>query len=416
MQSMVSECLEGSTSIRVFCQDSNFIHEFENIVDVNSSALLNYISVQRWLGVRMEVLGALVIMTTSVLVVCLNERLQTSAGLAGLLIVWSSNFTITLNFLVQTFSDTEAAITAIERVDAMAELPTEKAMETPKELQPPTEWPQNGSLEFRNVSLRYRDGLPLALSDLSFSIPAGKTCGIVGRTGAGKSSITVALFRLVEIEPNLGSILLDGIDLTKLGLSDVRGRGMSIIPQDPFLTGLNLRECLDPLEQRTDEEILDALESVRMGISHTKTVGNDVYTPEQLLATKLEEGGSNYSVGERQLLNLARAILSQPKVLVLDEATASIDGETDAFIQKMLRTRFPNTTLLTIAHRLNTIMDYDCVLVMDAGQAAEFDAPAKLLENKEGILSQLVDATGAESSKALRQMAITSWEAKQQQQ
>merc|ERR1712003_470363 len=183
-------------------------------------------------------------------------------------------------------------------------------METPKELQPPTEWPKSGSLEFRNVSLRYREGLPLALNDLSFAIPAGKTCGIVGRTGAGKSSITVALFRLVEIEPNLGSILLDGIDLTKLGLSDVRGRGMSII-------------------------------------------------------------------------------------------------------QEMLRTRFPQTTLLTIAHRLNTIMDYDCVLVMDAGRAAEFDAPAKLLENDEGIFSQLVDATGAESSKALRQLAKKSFESKQ---
>jgi len=239
----------------------------------------------------------------------------------------------------------------------------------------------------------------------------------------GKSSITVALFRLVEIEADHGSILLDGIDLTKLGLSDVRGRGMSIIPQDPFLAGANLRECLDPFGQRTDAEILDALESVRMGISNTayssSTSKNssvvESITPEALLATKLEEGGSNFSVGERQLLNLARALLSQPRVLVLDEATASIDGETDAFIQKMLRTRFPNTTLLTIAHRLNTIMDYNCVLVMDAGKAAEFDAPAKLLEDSDGIFSQLVDATGSESSKALRQLAIESWESKQQQ-
>merc|ERR1712157_692071 len=320
-----------------------------------------------------------------------------------------------------TFSDTEAAITAIERVDAMAELPTEKAMETPKELQPPTEWPKSGSLEFRNVSLRYREGLPLALNDLSFSIPAGKTCGIVGRTGAGKSSITVALFRLVEIEPDVGNILLDGVDLTKVGLSDVRGRGMSIIPQDPFLAGANLRECLDPFDQCTDAQILDALESVRMGVSNSSYSSSadasagvvDSISPEALLATKLEEGGSNFSVGERQLLNLARALLSQPRVLVLDEATASIDGETDAFIQKMLRTRFPNTTLLTIAHRLNTIVDYDCVLVMDAGRAAEFDAPAKLLENTEGIFSQLVDATGAESSKALRQLAIESFQSKQ---
>ncbi len=158
-----------------------------------------------------------------------------------------------------------------------------------------------------------------------------------------------------------------------------------------------MRNCLDPFGSHTDEDIMEALESVRLG---SKNVDSDV-----LLATKLEEGGSNYSVGERQLLNLARALLSQPKVLVLDEATASIDGETDAFIQRMLRTRFPNTTLVTVAHRLNTIMDYDYVLVMDKGRAAEFDSPAKLLSKAGGVFSELVDATGAESSKALRDLA-----------
>merc|ERR1711906_52320 len=193
------------------------------------------------------------------LVVCLNDILDIEPGLIGLLIVWSSSFTITLNFLVDTFSDAEAAITAIERVDAMANLPTENEMEPDSNCRPNSDWPERGLLEFVNVSLRYREGLPLALNNLSFKIPAGKMCGIVGRTGAGKSSITVALFRLVEIEPERGSILLDGVDLTKLGLSDVRGRGMSIIPQDPFLAGANLRECLDPFEQRTDDEILEAL-------------------------------------------------------------------------------------------------------------------------------------------------------------
>jgi ABC-type multidrug transport system fused ATPase/permease subunit len=211
----------------------------------------------------------------------------------------------------------------------------------------------------------------------------------------GKSSITVALFRLVEIES--GRILLDNVDLSTLGLNDVRGRAMAIIPQDPFLAGATLRECLDPFGKRSDKEIMDALESVRLGSSSASS--------DTLLSAKLEEGGSNYSVGERQLLNLARALLSQPKVLVLDEATASIDGETDAFIQRMLRTRFPNTTLVTIAHRLNTIMDYDFVLVMDKGKAAEFDSPANLLSIQGGVFSELVDATGPESSKALRDMA-----------
>ncbi|CAB9525310.1 Oligomycin resistance ATP-dependent permease YOR1 [Seminavis robusta] len=301
-----------------------------------------------------------------------------------------------LNFLVDTFAEAEAAITAIERVDAMASLPSEKPMETDAEHQPPSSWPTQGLLEFNNVNLRYREGLPLVLKNLSFKLPAGKSCGVVGRTGAGKSSITVALFRLVEIES--GQVLLDGVDLCQLGLSDVRGRGMSIIPQDPFLAGATLRESLDPFQLHTDAEILEALQSVRLGASNAED-------GKQLLSSQLEEGGSNYSVGERQLLNLARALLSQPKLLALDEATASIDGETDAFIQKMLRTRFPNTTLITIAHRLETIMDYDLCLVMDAGQAVEFGAPAELLDIRGGVLAELVDATGAESSEALRGLA-----------
>ncbi len=174
---------------------------------------------------------------------------------------------------------------------------------------------------------------------------------------------------------------------------------MAIIPQDLFLAGATLRECLDPFGLPPDNEIVDALKSLRLA-------SNRDVDDATLLSTKLEEGGSNYSVGERQLLNLARALLSQPKLLVLDEATASIDGETDAFIQKMLRTRFPSTTLVTVAHRLNTIMDYDMVLVMDAGRAVEFGSPVDLLKISEGVFSELVDATGSESSKALREMAI----------
>ncbi|CAJ1954764.1 unnamed protein product [Cylindrotheca closterium] len=396
LQSMVSECLEGSTSIRVYHQDKNFVDRFQSIVDSNSSALLNFVSAQRWLGIRIELLGSLVVLVSSSLVVSLNDVWQLEAGMIGLLIMWASHFTITLNFLVDTFAEAEAAITAIERVDAMADLPREKPMKTAKEFEVDQEWPRTGSVSFEGVSMRYRKGLPCALNDLSFQIPAGKTCGVVGRTGAGKSSLTVALFRLVEIES--GRIMFDGVDLGNLGLSDVRGRGMSIIPQDPFLTGDVLRDCLDPFNTHSDEDIIEALKAVRMG-------GDTPEENAKILTSHLEEGGANYSVGERQLLNLARAFLSQPKLLVLDEATASIDGETDAFIQNMLRSRFPNTTLITIAHRLNTIMDYDLVLVMDAGRAVEFGSPKELLDNADGIFSELLDATGTESSLYLREMA-----------
>jgi len=192
--------------------------------------------------------------------------------------------------------------------------------------------------------------------------------------------------------------MLDGKDLSKLGLGDVRGRknGMCIIQQDPVLFSGSLRECLDPWGQSSDEDILDALTMVKVADAERRGI--------RALDDYVDEGGRNFSVGERQLLCLARAVLLQPKVLVLDEATASVDGETDAFMQKMIRNRFRGTTLLTIAHRLNTIMDYDIVLVMDKGKVAEFGRPKELLET-DGLFSGLVDSTGRESSLALRQMA-----------
>lgn len=277
----------------------------------------------------------------------------------------------------------------------MTSVPQEKSMATDAANSVPQSWPSQGKVEFENVCLRYRPGLPLALNQLSFAVYPGQRCGVVGRTGAGKSSLTVALFRIVELDS--GRILLDGVDLANLGLSDVRGRGMTIIPQDPFLTGTTLRECLDPFGKKHDDQILEALKTVRLA-AEDATI--------QVLDTQVQEGGSNYSVGERQLLNIAAALLSQPRVLVLDEATASIDYETDAFVQQMLRTRFINTTLITVAHRLNTIMDYDVILVMDGGRAAEMGPPKDLLLKEESLFSQLVDATGPEGSKALRRMVL----------
>jgi ABC-type multidrug transport system fused ATPase/permease subunit len=390
--------LEGSSSIRVFEMETTFIDRFRSAADTNSAALFNFVTVQRWLGIRIEVLGAVVVLVSTILVISFNDKFRLDPGIVGLLIIWSANFTITLGFMMDFFGEAEAAITAIERVDAMSRLPMEKAMKTDKSLALPNSWPEKGLLEFDQVCLRYRPGLPLALNSLSFSIPPGKSCGVVGRTGAGKSSLTVALFRLVEIES--GSIRLDGQDLGVLGLSDVRGRpnGLSIIPQDPFLAGSTLREVLNPFGYAKDADVLDALKAVRIARTED-SVG--------VLDDPVEEGGSNFSVGERQLLNLARALLSKPKVLILDEATASVDGETDAFIQKMLRTRFKETTLLTIAHRLHTIMDYELVLVMDAGRAVEFGSPSELLQKKGGTFAELVDATGPEGSKALRAMVQT---------
>lgn len=392
IQAMLAEGLDGAATIRVFERADVFLRKFHDSVNSNSSAVLNYVSAQRWLGIRIELLGSSIVLVSSVLVVSLNETLQIDPGLVALLIIWSSNWTITLAYLVDAFSESEAAITSIERVHSMANLPEEKNMMTDPSMNLPEEWPDQGRISFDNVFLRYRKGLPLALKGLSFEISPGQRVGVCGRTGSGKSTMTLALFRLVEIES--GRITIDGVDLATIGLSDVRGR-LSIIPQDPFLLAGTLRDCLDPFQGSNDNDILDALVAVRMARKGQ----------HELLENRVEEGGTNFSVGERQLLCLARSLLAKPKVLVMDEATASVDGETDAFIQKMLRTRFKNTTLLTVAHRINTIMDYDSVIVMDDGKAIEYGSPAELLQQN-GAFAALVRSTGDESADALREMAF----------
>ena len=425
IQALVAEGLDGAVTIRVFHRENDFIRKFWSALDENGSAMINFLSAHRWLGVRLEILGCTVSFCASLLVVSFNEYFQISAGIVALLIMWASNFTITLNFLMENTNEAEAAITSVERIHAMTKLPQEKAMHTSSDVavQLDPNWPMHGALEFRNVCLRYREGLPLALNGLSFQIDSGRRCGVVGRTGAGKTSLTAALFRLVEIER--GSIFLDGVDLSTLGLADVRGRrnGMAIIPQDPVLFAGTVRDCLNPSGSAallpshhhhvSDEDMLNALVAVRLADDN-----ND--NNRAVLDDIVEERGANYSVGERQLLCLARAILSKPKILVLDEATASVDGETDAFLQRMLRTNFQHgTTLLTIAHRLNTIMDYDDILVMDQGKAVEFGPPHELLLSGDtgsgSIFADLVDATGAESSLVLRSLAKEAYEEKQKQ-
>merc|ERR1740139_252097 len=396
VQANLAEGIDGSSTIKVFGKISYFEKQFKEVLDRNTSAMMNFMATQRWLGVRFQVLGSFAILFAGSFVVSYNDKLKLETGLIAILIIWTSNFTITLGFFSQAIAETEAYLTSVERARDMAELPQENALETVESVKLSAAWPSSGHLSFQNVCLRYRPGLPLALKGLTFTAKPGQRIGICGRTGAGKSTISVALFRLSELAG--GKIILDGEDLSKLGLSDVRGRknGMCIIPQDPVLFSGSLRECLDPWKYSSDDEVFDALAAVNVGDVDRRGM--------QVLEDFVDEGGRNFSVGERQLLCLARAILLKPKLLVLDEATASVDTETDAFIQKMIRTRFRGTTLLTIAHRLHTIMDFDKVLVMDNGKVAEFSSPRELLENENGLFSALVDSTGKESALALRDM------------
>ena len=363
---------------------------------------MNYLAAQRWLGVRIEVLGTSVFFALSVIIVCFNNYLRIPPGLVGFALQWAVVFSAALNFFFLRLTESEARITSIERVRDASALPQENAWTTDKSMKLDPLWPSKGELIFDHVSMRYRSDLPLALDNVCFKLSPGMRCGVVGRTGSGKTSLTASLFRLVEIEA--GSIILDGVDLAKIGLSDVRGRsnGLRILPQDPVLYAGTLRDCLDPFHSESDEKILEALQAVNHNGSHERGVA--------ILNDPVEEGGSNFSVGERQLLCLARAIVEEPRVLVLDEATASVDTQSDSFIQQMLRTRFQNTTLLTIAHRLHTIMDYDLVIVMENGKCVELDHPSRLLEKSDGLFTSFVEATGPESSAELRKIAQTSWE------
>ncbi len=238
------------------------------------------------------------------------------------------------------------------------------------------EWPTTGAIEMRTVTMRYREGLPLVLKGLTLSIAAREKVGIVGRTGAGKSSLLTALLRLVELEG--GSILIDRVDIAHVGLNTLRSV-MSVIPQDPVLFSGTVRSNLDPFGKYTDVQIWEGLQRTLLSNSISS------------LDDKVAENGSNFSVGQRQLLCIARALLSRAKIIIMDEATAAVDVETDAVIQQTIRSEFAHATCLTVAHRLNTIMDSDKVLVMDDGVAAEYDTPANLLANENSMFYALVN-------------------------
>jgi ATP-binding cassette subfamily C (CFTR/MRP) protein 1 len=249
-------------------------------------------------------------------------------------------------------------------------------------IKPPLNWP-SGQIEFKNYSTRYREGLDLVLKGLSFSIKAKEKVGIVGRTGAGKSSLTLALFRLIE--PSGGTIVLDGIDVKILGLHDLRSR-LTIIPQDPVLFSGTIRENLDPTGVCDDVGLWRALESSRLKEHVEKLEGG--------LDGVVHQGGENFSQGQRQLICLARALLRKTNILLLDEATAAIDVETDGVIQETIRREFKECTILTIAHRIKTVLDYDRILVLDGGRVVELGAPGELLKKPNSVFRGLAEHDG----------------------
>ncbi|XP_063922468.1 multidrug resistance-associated protein 1 isoform X1 [Zophobas morio] len=373
------ETITGVQAIRAFREQDRFIRESEHKVDVNQVCYYPSIISNRWLAVRLEMIGNLIIFFAALFAVLGKDQ---NPGLVGLSVTYSLQITQTLNWLVRMTSDVETNIVAVERIKEYGEAPQEADWEIPNK-SPPSTWPDSGKVEFSKYAVRYRPGLDLVLKGVNFSIQGGEKVGIVGRTGAGKSSLTLALFRIIEAAE--GEILIDGVNIAGLGLHTLRSR-LTIIPQDAVLFSGSLRMNLDPFDKHTDEEVWTALEHAHLK-SFVKGLTAGLYH-------EVSEGGENLSVGQRQLICLSRALLRKTKVLVLDEATAAVDLETDDLIQRTIRSEFKDCTVLTIAHRLNTIMDSDRVIVLDQGKIVEFDSPPNLLKQHQSVFHSMCKDAG----------------------
>ncbi|KAK7866924.1 hypothetical protein R5R35_001662 [Gryllus longicercus] len=374
------ESITGASTIRAYGVQSRFILENESKVDFNQICYYPTIIANRWLAVRLEMVGNLIILFAALFAVMQKEN--SSEGDVGLSISYALQITQTLNWLVRMTSDVETNIVAVERIKEYSETPQEAEWDIPSSAPPPS-WPDEGAVDFKDYQVRYREGLELVLKGVTFSVKGGEKVGIVGRTGAGKSSLTLALFRIIEAAG--GSILIDGQDISKMGLHALRSR-LTIIPQDPVLFSGTLRINLDPFGLYSDDDIWRALEH-----AHLKSFVKGLAAG---LSHEVSEGGENLSVGQRQLICLARALLRKTKVLVLDEATAAVDLETDDLIQRTIRTEFSECTVLTIAHRLNTIMDSNRVIVLDRGNVVEYDTPDALLQRKSSVFYGMAKDAG----------------------
>ncbi|KAF4079997.1 hypothetical protein AMELA_G00165440 [Ameiurus melas] len=386
--SHLSSSLQGLSIIRAFKAEERFQQIFDSQQDRHSEACFLFLTTSRWFAVRLDGMCSMFVTITAV--GCLILRNSLEAGSVGLTLSYAVTLMGMFQWGVRQSAEVENLMISVERVVEYTKLENEASWETQKL---PSEWPSQGLITFDQVNFSYSSNGPLVLKNLTAMFRPKEKVGIVGRTGAGKSSLISALFRLAEPQ---GKIYVDGVLISDIGLHDLRQK-ISIIPQDPVLFTGSMRKNLDPFKEYSDKDLWNALEEVQL-----KSVVEEL--PGKL-ETILAESGSNFSVGQRQLVCLARAILRRNRILIIDEATANVDPRTDDLIQKTIREKFQECTVLTIAHRLNTIIDSDRILVLDGGRIHEYDEPHVLLQNKDGIFYKMVHQTGKAEAASLIHLA-----------
>lgn len=405
-----TETLQGITSVRAYGQGERLHEQFSRLIDANHRAYILFVHLSRWFALRLDFSATICITMAALLVVLLRHSI--APGLAGVVLVQSLQLTGLFQYGVRMAADTENFFTSVERIQKYTNLPVESQPHTSPGVITDG-WPGKGEVEFVNYTMAYREDLAPVLQDVSFKVEAQEKIGILGRTGAGKSTLASALFRMVENTACSGCILIDGIDIKLVGLDDLRQR-LSIIPQDPVLFKETVRVNLDPFERHTDSEIFEALDRVQL-TKKIKSLDRGLYAV-------ITNNGDNFSVGECQLLCLARSLLRRSRIVVMDEATAAVDEETDELIQTVLKSEFKECTVFTIAHRINTVIYCDRLLVLaHAGRISEFDSPANLLrhaeesfEGGEHLFANMVANTGHETAKILIKAAEAAERARMQ--
>ncbi|GAV52773.1 hypothetical protein ZYGR_0AI00550 [Zygosaccharomyces rouxii] len=391
----LNEVLGGLDTIRAYHSQDRFLVKSDFLINKMNEAGYMVAALQRWVAIFLDILA--VIFALIITLLCVTRQFKISPSATGVLLTYVLQLPGLLNTVLRALTQTENGMNSAERLVTYAlELPQEAEYRKP-ECSPPENWPEKGEIKFENVSFAYRPSLPPVLKNFDLNIGSGEKVGICGRTGAGKSTIMSALYRINEVID--GKIIIDNVDIAELGLFELRSK-LAIIPQDPVLFRGTIRKNLDPFGEKTDDELWESL--VRGGavsaedLEETKRQqpddsGSHSKMHKFHLEQKVEEEGGNFSLGEKQLLALTRALVRNSRILILDEATSSVDYETDDKIQSRIVEAFGNCTILCIAHRLNTILNYDRILVLEQGEVAEFDTPWNLFNKEDGIFRSMCE-------------------------